>query len=42
MTKRHQPLCAQAGNPGLGQAWICIAILVCIRVRQDFCTSIYI
>jgi hypothetical protein len=28
MTKRHQQLCAQAGNPGLGQAWMCIAILV--------------
>lgn len=28
MTKRHQPLCAQAANVGLGQVSICIGVLV--------------
>jgi hypothetical protein len=30
VTKRHEPLCAQGDNPGLGQAWLCIAILVAL------------
>ena len=30
MTKRHQVFCTQADNPGLGQAWMCTAILVAL------------
>ena len=30
MTKRHQPLCSQAGNLGLVQAWMRIAVLVAL------------
>jgi hypothetical protein len=30
MTKRHQPLCSQAGNLGLGQAWMRIGVLVAL------------
>ena len=30
MTKRHQPLCFQAGNLGSGQAWMRIGVLVAL------------
>jgi hypothetical protein len=30
VTKRHQPLCAQAGNLGMVQAWMRIGILVAL------------
>jgi hypothetical protein len=30
VTKRHQPLCSQAGNLGLGQGWMHIGVLVAL------------
>ena len=44
MTKRHQVFCTQADNPGLGQAWMCTAILVALgcvaaTVSAQNCTA---